>query len=147
MRAAGERPRSAAGGVADGTGEGLEGGGAFGDWSKQQAAERDGATVGVSDAGCVPARRGDGPGETAAGGACGESSGHGFWGSFDVLPFGDGKARRVEAGTFPLAHGVSGRVGLLRGYGNAIVPQDGAEFVQAWAEGKVNGVDEVEIVD
>jgi DNA (cytosine-5)-methyltransferase 1 len=31
----------------------------------------------------------------------------------------------------PLAHGVSGRVGLLRGYGNAIVPQVAAEFVRA----------------
>jgi hypothetical protein len=31
--------------------------------------------------------------------------------------------------TFPLAHGVSGRVGLLRGYGNAIVPQVAAAFI------------------
>ena len=56
----------------------------------------------------------------------------GDWGRCDVLPFRDGKARRVEAGTFPLAHGVSGRVGLLRGYGNAIVPQVAAKFIQAW---------------
>jgi len=31
----------------------------------------------------------------------------------------DGKARPVEPGTFPLAHGIPARVGLLRGYGNA----------------------------
>jgi DNA (cytosine-5)-methyltransferase 1 len=43
----------------------------------------------------------------------------------------DGKARPVEPGTFPLAHGVPGRVGLLRGYGNAIVPQVAAAFIEA----------------
>jgi hypothetical protein len=47
----------------------------------------------------------------------------------DLIPCRDGKARRVESGTFPLAHGVPGRVGLLRGYGNAIVPQVAAEFI------------------
>ncbi len=46
----------------------------------------------------------------------------------------DGKARRFEPGSFPLAHGVPGRVGLLRGYGNAIVPQLAAEFIQACEE-------------
>lgn len=56
----------------------------------------------------------------------------GDWGRCDVLPFRDGKARRVEAGTFPLAHGIPGRVGLLRGYGNAIVPQVAAKFIEAW---------------
>lgn len=29
------------------------------------------------------------------------------------------------------AHEVSGRVGLLRGYGNAIVPQIAAKFIRA----------------
>jgi DNA (cytosine-5)-methyltransferase 1 len=46
----------------------------------------------------------------------------------------DGKRRPVEPGTFPLAHGVSGRVGLLRGYGNAIVPQVAAEFIGAYLD-------------
>jgi len=54
------------------------------------------------------------------------------WSSFDILPCRDGKARRVEAGTFPLADGIPGRMGLLRGYGNAIVPEVAAEFVSAW---------------
>ena len=57
-----------------------------------------------------------------------------FWSSFDLIPCRDGKARRIESGTFPLAHGVPGRVGLLRGYGNAIVPQVAAEFIQASLE-------------
>jgi DNA (cytosine-5)-methyltransferase 1 len=56
------------------------------------------------------------------------------WDSFDLLHCLDGKTRRIEPGTFPLAHGVPGRVGLLRGYGNAIVPQVAAEFVSAFLE-------------
>jgi DNA (cytosine-5)-methyltransferase 1 len=48
----------------------------------------------------------------------------------------DGKTRRIspEPGVFPLAHGVSGRMGLLRGYGNAIVPACAAEFIKAFLE-------------
>jgi DNA (cytosine-5)-methyltransferase 1 len=63
-------------------------------------------------------------------------SGAGFWDAYDLIPCRDGKARRVEPGTFPLAHGVSGRVGLLRGYGNSIVPQVGEAFVRAYLETK-----------
>jgi DNA (cytosine-5)-methyltransferase 1 len=59
------------------------------------------------------------------------SSGEGHWSRFDILNCLDGKARRIESGTFPLAHGIPGRVGLLRGYGNAIVPQVAAEFIKA----------------
>ena len=57
-----------------------------------------------------------------------------FWADSDLVPCRDGKARRVEPGTFPLAHGIPGRVGLLRGYGNAIVPQVAAAFIQAYQE-------------
>lgn len=53
------------------------------------------------------------------------------WDAHDILQCLDGKQRRIEPGSFPLAHGVPGRVGLLRGYGNAIVPQLAAEFIQA----------------
>lgn len=44
----------------------------------------------------------------------------------------DGKQRFVEPGAFPLADGVSARVGLLRGYGNAIVAPLIAEFIKAY---------------
>jgi DNA (cytosine-5)-methyltransferase 1 len=47
------------------------------------------------------------------------------------LPCTDGKTRPVEPGTFPLAHGIPGRVGRLRAYGNAIVPPLAAEFITA----------------
>src|SRR6185312_1825671 len=40
----------------------------------------------------------------------------------------------VAPGTFPLAHGASSRVGRLRAYGNAIVPQVAAEFIQAFLD-------------
>lgn len=56
---------------------------------------------------------------------------HGFWRSADWLGCTDGKWRPVEPGTFPLAHGVSNRVVKLRGYGNAIVPQQAAAFIEA----------------
>ena len=62
--------------------------------------------------------------------------GCGPWGDFDVIHMLDGKTRRIESGSFPLAHGVSGRVGLLRGYGNAIVPPLAAEFIQAFLEAR-----------
>ena len=56
------------------------------------------------------------------------------WIDYDLIPCADGKARRVEPSTFPLAHGVPARVGRLRAYGNAIVPQVAAEFVRAFME-------------
>ncbi|SIT20131.1 DNA (cytosine-5)-methyltransferase 1 [Gemmobacter megaterium] len=56
----------------------------------------------------------------------------GFWSDPDWLLCRDGKWRPVESGTFPLAHGVSARVGRLRGYGNAINPHAAAEFVRAF---------------
>jgi len=46
----------------------------------------------------------------------------------------DGRKRLVKPGIFPLAHGFPGRVGLLRGSGNAIVPQVAAAFIQASEE-------------
>jgi len=48
----------------------------------------------------------------------------------------DGKARPAptEPALFPLADGVSNRVGILRGAGNAIVPQVAAEVIKAFME-------------
>jgi DNA (cytosine-5)-methyltransferase 1 len=60
---------------------------------------------------------------------------HNDW-DCDWLPCSDGKARSVEPGTFPLAHGIPGRVGRLRAYGNAIVPQVAAEFIRSACDGR-----------
>lgn len=46
----------------------------------------------------------------------------------------DGKNRRIKPELEPLADGVPGRVGKLRAYGNAIVPQVAAEFVKTVME-------------
>jgi DNA (cytosine-5)-methyltransferase 1 len=46
----------------------------------------------------------------------------------------DGKARRVKSGIRLLAHGVPARVGKLRAYGNAIVPQVAAEVIGAYLD-------------
>lgn len=68
-------------------------------------------------------RRGTGAGPT-----------NGHWRAADWLFCRDGKWRPVESGTFPLAHGLPARVGRLRGYGNAIVPQAAAAFIEASVE-------------
>ena len=54
---------------------------------------------------------------------------NGHWSAADWLLCRDGKWRPVEPGTFPLAHGATGRVGRLRAYGNAIVAQAAQAFI------------------
>ena len=56
------------------------------------------------------------------------------WRDADWLHCRDAKWRPVEPGTFPLADGAPGRVGRLRAYGNAIVPQIAATFIRAFIE-------------
>jgi len=56
------------------------------------------------------------------------------WDGAAWLPCADGKARRVEPSILPLADGVPCRVGRIRAYGNAIVPQVAAQFVRAFLE-------------
>jgi DNA (cytosine-5)-methyltransferase 1 len=51
------------------------------------------------------------------------------WAGCKFIPCRDGKARPVEPGTFPLAHGIPARVGRLRAYGNAINPWVAAAFI------------------
>lgn len=58
------------------------------------------------------------------------------WTACDWIECSDGKRRPVEPGTFPLATGLPARVGRLRGYGNAIVPQAAAEFIRAYLESR-----------
>jgi len=70
----------------------------------------------------------------------------GYWAGADWLLCRDCKARPVERGTFPLAHGDTGRLAVvrtgtgehwygraaaLRCIGNAIVPQVAAAFIEA----------------
>ena len=54
------------------------------------------------------------------------------WSDFRLVRRRDGKTCRIptEPAFFPLAHGVPARVVRLRGYGNAIVPQVAAVFIQ-----------------
>lgn len=71
----------------------------------------------------------------------------GFWADAEWIFCRDGKFRPVEPGTQPLAHGSPERVvgsgavetqprsGLLRAYGNAIVPQVAATFIRAVIDG------------
>ena len=73
------------------------------------------------------------------------------WAAGDFIPCADGKARRAQPGIFPLAPGLprgvvpssdpsaqeannssEARVGRLRGYGNAIIPQVAATFIGAY---------------
>lgn len=53
------------------------------------------------------------------------------WLAVEWIACRDGKSRPVEPGLEPLVNGLPGRVGLLRGYGNAIVPQVAAAFIEA----------------
>ena len=57
------------------------------------------------------------------------------WDNSGLIGCADGHARRIpQSGIFPLAHGVPGRVGKLRAYGNAICPQVAAVFIRAYRE-------------
>jgi DNA (cytosine-5)-methyltransferase 1 len=77
---------------------------------------------------------GDESGRLGAGaaGSITTAGGVGFWAEVEWIPCRDGKARPVKPGIFPLAYGVSNRVGTLRGAGNAIVPQAAAEIILAY---------------
>ena len=61
------------------------------------------------------------------------NSGSEFW-QGEWLECPDGKQRLVEPGIRLLANGVQNRVGKLRGYGNAIVPQVAAQFIGAFMD-------------
>ena len=98
-------------GLADTTGSGQQGPGWSGGAQGQRTAER-GVQVDTRSA----------------------SPTNGQWRDADWLFCRDGKWRPVEPGTFPLAHGAPARVGRLRAYGNAIVPQVAAEVIGAYLE-------------
>jgi DNA (cytosine-5)-methyltransferase 1 len=101
-----------------------------------ETAQRSGDAVGLGNTDCCGLfqhvqRNGHAAFVAGPFGADVDGSGADFWSAFDLVLCTDGKARRIEPGSFPLAHGVPGRVGLLRGYGNAIVPELAAQFIQA----------------
>ena len=116
QRAAG--PAGLAGGLADGDG-GLPGDGAIQRRRQHRREPPDGGAGDMDGSAADP----EGTGPT-----------HGVWRDPDWLLCRDGRWRPVEPGTFPLADGIPGRMGLLRGYGNAIVPPLAAEFVTAFLE-------------
>lgn len=123
-----------AGGVADAERDGSgarRSGGAVGGSALEP--DRHGAALGVADADLVDAVDG---GESRGGrlGEPAQDAPLGFWDAVTWIPCRDGKLRPVEPGTFPLAHGVRGRVGRLRAYGNAIVPQLAATFISAFID-------------
>ena len=148
-RAAG--PRGVAGGMADDNGAGRE----PRQWNDSAARHRSSAS-----ADCEPFRlahpdgcaggqgraidggrdsRGDALARSGSGGGVVSDDGrpgplHGFWRAADWLLCRDGKWRPVEPGTQPLAHGIPGRVGRLRAYGNAIVPQEAAQFIASFLD-------------
>jgi len=64
----------------------------------------------------------------------------GFWADADWLLGTDGKYRPVEPGISPMADGVSGRVVLLSGYGNAVVPQKCALFIEEFVLSLTRGM-------
>ncbi|EGT0451674.1 DNA cytosine methyltransferase [Serratia marcescens] len=65
---------------------------------------------------------------------------NGFWRDADWLFCRDGKWRPVKPGSFPLANGVTARVGRLRAYGNAINAEAAQTFINAYME-IINGED------
>jgi len=56
-----------------------------------------------------------------------------LWENPEIIYCRDGKYRPIptEPALFPLANGIPNRVGILRGAGNAIVPQAAAEIIKA----------------
>ncbi|MFN3644773.1 MAG: hypothetical protein ACK4TB_17835, partial [Gemmobacter sp.] len=111
------RPAGLVGGLADGDG-GLARDGSVQRGRQHRCEPQDGEAGGLVE-GADPA---------------GADATDGVWRDPDWLLCRDDRWRPVEPGTFPLADGISARMGLLRGYGNAIVPPLAAEFVMAFME-------------
>jgi len=64
----------------------------------------------------------------------GNSGGYDHWSDVLWAVGSDGKARRVEPSIQLLAHGVPARVGKLRAFGNAVVPQVAAQVMMSFLE-------------
>jgi DNA (cytosine-5)-methyltransferase 1 len=59
-----------------------------------------------------------------------------FWSEADWVRCPDGKERLRRPGARLVADGIPANLALLRGAGNAIVPQQAAEFIRAYVEAK-----------
>ncbi|MGI3212868.1 DNA cytosine methyltransferase [Roseovarius tibetensis] len=116
------RPTGLAGGLVDGDGR-LAGNGQLQRGRKHRCEPQDGEAGRLVE-GADPA---------------GTNATDGVWRDPDWFLCRDGRWRPVEPGTFPLVDGIPGRMGLLRGYGNAIVPPLAAEFVTAFLESLPEG--------
>lgn len=87
--------------------------------------------IGLGQGRAHDARRAKGTGTQGTGRGPADVGGGGEpWRELEWLACRDGKRRPTQPGLFPLAHGVPARVGRLRAYGNAIVPQVAAEFIK-----------------
>jgi DNA (cytosine-5)-methyltransferase 1 len=60
--------------------------------------------------------------------------GSSFWRDAEWIYCKDGKYRPTKPGLFPLAHGITGRVGLLRGAGNALCAPQAKAFIEAYLD-------------
>lgn len=140
-----EAGESAAEGTRYGRAAESDGGGPAGCVGDSDSAQADAAEPGQSMPGQgLPADGGGGglgnagdDGQRGGGREGADVSGEpGDWSLCRYIQCRDGKVRRipVEPEFFPLADGVPGRVGLLRGYGNAIVPAVAAAFIATVGE-------------
>lgn len=112
-----------------------EHGGAIGRLADAHDSERGPETTGGDDSRGQNTGRTQGAGDAQGRGGDGRPGPvNGFWQDADWLYCRDGKWRPVEAGSFPLAARIPNRVGLLRGYGNSIVPQAAQAFIEASLE-------------
>lgn len=121
---------------------GLEGHSGNGDERHKPGRQRTHAPGPVAAAGNTGGRLGDADGEQADASKPGQSMPGegllrcGFWSDSYWHLCRDGKSRRIplEPAFQPLAPRLPGRVGLLRGAGNAIVPEIAAQFILASIE-------------
>ena len=101
----------------------------------RDAVDRDGADVGAVVDGVEPgleghARHGDDGAGRSQPARPAAASGV----QLDWVIGADGKVRPVEPGIRLLAHGIPNRVGLLRGFGNAIDPRPAQAFIEAFMQ-------------
>ena len=66
------------------------------------------------------------------------------WAGSSFISCADGKYRPFKPGILPVADGVPGRVGQIRAYGNAIVPQVATVFIQSFMDWKQTKSERVE---